>query len=124
MAKFPTRKGQDQFVPFTQEVLSGLSRKPEASRVDKIYAIVLWESGWVSKIEPRVLKEVLDLVASHDYDLYVWAWQGVDHLEACDDLQAVFAGFIQKEKQPEGFNFQERLGILFRMRLNGIVEQL
>ncbi|MEA3224339.1 MAG: beta-galactosidase, partial [Planctomycetota bacterium] len=98
MAKFPTRKGQDQFVPFTQEVLSGLSRKPEAAYVDKIYAIVLWESGWVSKIEPRVLKEVLDLVASHDYDLYVWAWQGVNHLEAWDDLQAVLREFIREQK--------------------------
>ena len=31
------------------------------------------QPGWVSKIEPRVLREVLDLVASHDCNLYVWA---------------------------------------------------
>ena len=116
--------------------------------MDKIYAIVLWESGWVSKIEPGILNEILDLVASHDYDLYVWAWQGVDHLEAWDDLQTVFAGFIQKAKQirprasisqamdtvldyieenrhtssPETLNYQEGLGNILEYRRVGVAE--
>ena len=85
---------------------------------------------------------------SHDYDLYVWVWQGVDHLEAWDDLQAVFAGFTQKAKQiqprvsisqamdtvldyieenrytssPETLNYQEGLGNILEYRRGGVAE--
>ncbi|MCK4628805.1 MAG: heparinase II/III family protein [Sedimentisphaerales bacterium] len=98
MAKFPTKKGQEQFIPFTRDVLRGLSRKPEAEGVDKICALVLWESSWVSKIDPVILQQVLELVASNNFSLYIWAWQGADHLESWVDLQTVLREFIYQKK--------------------------
>ena len=85
---------------------------------------------------------------SHDYDLYVWVWQGVDHLEAWDDLQAVFVGFIQKAKQirtrasigqamdtvldyieenrhissSETLNYQDGFGNILEYRCGGVAE--
>jgi len=91
MAKFPHKDAEA--VRFAREVMDGLADKPELKRVDKLYAIIVWRSSWVERILPQTLRQLLQLAAAKRFGIYVWAWQGPDHLEAWGDLQEVFRQF-------------------------------
>jgi len=96
MAKFPSKDAQA--VAFAKDVMEGLNRKPAMKEAGKIFAIVIWQSSWLEKIRPATLRHLLELATSRGFGIYVWAWQGQDHLEAWEELQAVFQEFAARQR--------------------------
>ncbi len=88
MAKF--QRTDAEAVKFSRDVLDGLVAKPEMKRVPKIFAVIIWRCSWVEKLRPATLRKMLQLASNKGFGIYVWSWQGNDHLEAWPDLQKVF----------------------------------